>query len=131
MSESPEVSPAPRPRGKRYGGPLFALAVVGAVAFGLYRHTMKLSWRAGVAGYQTALREQQQSGKPLAIFFYADGCAPCERLDREVLSTDDFQDGLKDAIKVRLNPGRDAALQPVADQFGVRSFPTFVVARRN
>ena len=38
------------------------------------------------AGYTEALREHQKTGKPVALYFYADWCKYCAQLERGVLS---------------------------------------------
>lgn len=85
------------------------------------------AWQNGVGGYTAAVREQVQTTKPIAVFFYADWCASCKKLRETVLSTPEVKQFLGDFITVKVNPEENRANQALADSFGVVGYPTFLV----
>jgi len=87
-------------------------------------------WDEGAAGYRRALAEQKTSGRPVLLYFHTSWCGWCSKLERDVLSTSDFRDGFRTALKVRVNPEENRANADLGAQFGVHSFPTvYVIAR--
>jgi thiol:disulfide interchange protein len=83
------------------------------------------------AGYQQALRLQQESGKPLALYFYADWCGYCARLERNVLSQPEVKQYLESILYVSVNPEHGKADMALFAQFNGRGFPTLLMLTRD
>lgn len=86
--------------------------------------TWESDWHSGVAGMKKAADEQKKSKRPVLLYFYADWCGYCRKLESGVLSTAEGRSALRDVIKVRINAeaGRDE--MRLAGEFGVRGYPT-------
>ena len=117
---------------------LTALAiVVGAfalIAFQLSHFAVDATlrhWHDGPQGYQTALALQKSSAKPIALFFHTDWCSSCKKLRETVLSSQKFDQYLKNVIPVKINPEKSAAARRIADNFGVFGYPTFLIIRND
>jgi thiol:disulfide interchange protein len=85
------------------------------------------SWYAGAGGYERAVAEQRASGAPMAVYFYVDWCPYCARMGREILPAREVRQFLDGVVKVRVNPESGAAEAALAEEFGVRGFPSFFV----
>lgn len=83
------------------------------------------------AGYQQALRLQQESGKPLALYFYADWCGYCARLERNVLSQPEVKQYLESILYVSVNPEHGKADMALFSQFNGRGFPTLLMLTKD
>lgn len=84
-------------------------------------------WSSDVGGYITAVRDQAQSDKPIALFFYTDWCPNCKRLRESILSSQSFKDFSQQMILVKVNPESSPVNQKLADDFGVIGYPMFYV----
>ena len=63
----------------------------------------------------------------IVLYFYREWCGYCKKLDREVLSTAKFGSTYPTVIKVKVNPERDGRAATLAEQYGIRGFPTIFV----
>ena len=88
-------------------------------------------WHSNAAGYQTALAEQANTGKPLAVFFHTDWCSSCKQLRKDVLVSEPFNQFLPNVIPVKINPESGPVERAIADQFGVMGYPTFLLVSSN
>src|SRR5215213_1675098 len=86
-------------------------------------------WLNGAAGYARALELQRELKVPLVVYFYADWCPYCQRLDSEYFPTAPVQQYLRGVVKVRINPEHGPAEEEIASRYGVRGYPTFFVMR--
>ena len=86
-------------------------------------------WYEGFSGYQQAVAEQRTTGKPLALFFYTDWCDSCKKLRNTVLSSNEFSTYKSQLIALKINPEYGAQEKSIADQFGVFSYPTFIILK--
>jgi hypothetical protein len=79
-------------------------------------------------GYQEALRQQQSSGKPIALYFYVDWCRYCAQLDRSVLSQTEVRQYLDaNTLYVSVNPEHGKAESELFARFNGTGFPTFLM----
>ncbi len=80
-------------------------------------------WYSGARGYQQALVESERTGAPVLVYFYADWCRFCKKLDREYFDQAEFSTHLLPVIKVRVNPERSQANRELAVQYQVPGYP--------
>ena len=72
---------------------------------------------------------QRELKVPLIVYFYADWCPFCQRLDSEYLPSAPVQQYLRGVVKVRINPEYGPAEEEIASRYGVKGYPTFLVMR--
>lgn len=110
---------------------LFIVVAGGTLAVAqLSRHARDASlpaWQAGMAGYAAAVRASAATGKPIALFFYADWCSTCKRLRQDVLSTPEVEAYMRNYLPVQVNPERSAAELALAQSFGVYGYPSIFI----
>ena len=95
------------------------------------KNTTLSNWHKGAMGYLTAAKLQQQTNKPMAIFFYTDWCQNCEKLRIDILSSPPFKDFTNDIIALKINPEIGPAEKALADSFGVFAYPSFFIVNSN
>lgn len=84
--------------------------------------TATVAWRAD---YEAALGEAKQTGRPLVVEFYLEGCPHCQRLARETHTDERVAAALNDRfVPVRLE-GRQH--MDLVQKFGVRGAPTTLI----
>ncbi|HEU0006959.1 MAG TPA: thioredoxin family protein [Terriglobia bacterium] len=79
------------------------------------------------AGYAEALREHEKTGKPVALYFYADWCKYCAQLERGVLSRSQVKQYLETILYVCVNPEHGEAEAALFQKFDGRGYPTFLI----
>lgn len=84
-------------------------------------------WHSGFDGFVKANRIQQVEQKPMLLFFYTDWCQNCEALRENVLSTQTVKEFSQSIIPVKINPEIGALENQIAEDFGVRGYPTLIV----
>lgn len=83
------------------------------------------------AGYAEALREHEKTGKPVALYFYADWCKYCAQLERGVLSRAQVKQYLETILYVCVNPEHGKAENALFQKFDGRGYPTFLILAKN
>jgi thiol:disulfide interchange protein len=83
------------------------------------------------AGYAEALREHEKTGKPVALYFYADWCKYCAQLERGVLSRAQVKQYLETILYVCVNPEHGKAEDALFQKFDGRGYPTFLILAKN
>jgi len=83
------------------------------------------------AGYAEALREHEKTGKPVALYFYADWCKYCAQLERGILSRSEVKQHLETILYVSVNPEHGKAEEALFAKFEGRGYPTFLVLAKN
>ena len=83
------------------------------------------------AGYAEALREHQKTGKPVALYFYADWCKYCAQLERGILSRSEVKQYLGTILYVSVNPEHGKAEAALFQKFDGRGYPTFLILAKN
>lgn len=103
------------------------LASIGLVSAQLYRYSVDTSlndWHEGVEGYIKASRMQQETGKPVLVFFYTDWCSNCQSLREKVLANDDVKNFLGKTIPVKINPENGPMENQISKEFGIIGYPS-------
>lgn len=85
------------------------------------------NWRSDATGYYLAQKEAISSDKPLIVYFKADWCGYCKKLDANYLSTFQFNNFLYNIPKVVINPEKGQQEKALAKQYGVTGYPSFFV----
>ena len=83
------------------------------------------------AGYAEALREHERTGKPVALYFYADWCKYCAQLERGSLSRAEVKQYLETILYVSVNPEHGKAEEALFEKFEGRGYPTFLILAKN
>lgn len=81
-------------------------------------------WYSGKSGYDTAIRNQKNTGEPVGIYFYTDWCGYCQEFEKNVLKSQKVISAMKYSLRVRVNCDEE---KEIAKQYGVDSFPRFYV----
>lgn len=81
-------------------------------------------WYSGKSGYDTAIRNQKNTGDPVGIYFYTDWCGYCKEFEKDVLKSQKVISAMKHTLRVRINCEEE---EEIARQYGVDSFPRFYV----
>lgn len=95
----------------------------------------------GIAWYDNfgkAQEESRKTGKPILMLFTgSDWCGFCIRMDRAAFSKPDFQNFIQSKFvmfkadfprRTKLQPGIAAQNNDLAEQYGVKGFPTVIIA---
>ena len=97
---------------------------------------MKPAGAGGAAGdikwldsYQAGLEAAKQSGKPLMVDFWFEGCGWCEKLDKDTYTDAKVKELAQNFVCVKADMhGKD---QATASKFGIRGAPTVVFLKSN
>ena len=85
------------------------------------------NWEEGIAGYVSKMREQKQSDKPVALFFYTDWCPNCKKLREEILASAEVQAFMKEVLPVKINPESGPLENQLSEDYGVFGYPTVII----
>ncbi|OGV44424.1 MAG: hypothetical protein A2X46_05935 [Lentisphaerae bacterium GWF2_57_35] len=84
-------------------------------------------WFEDSAGHQQAVELQSKSDEPLLIFFHADWNDECQFLWKELLDNQDFKNGAKNIVKLKINPEHGQDEGQLARRYKLRKYPTTLV----
>lgn len=84
-------------------------------------------WNSGLSGFITSMKEQRDSNKPIALFFYTDWCPNCKKLREDILSSPEVRTLMAQWIPVKINPENGPLENQLSEEFGVFGYPTFIV----
>lgn len=85
------------------------------------------SWYEGANGFLRGLDEANRQGQALAVYFYTDWCPYCRELENELLYRARVEEFLKNLVKIRINPEDGPRERAIADEYGVRGYPSFFI----
>ncbi len=88
-----------------------------------------VAWHEGAAGFAQAVEERQASSGAMLIYFHTEWCGYCKKFERDLWPTAAVQSGLRDVVKVRINPERSPEERAIAERYGVHGFPSLFVER--
>ena len=89
------------------------------------------SWYSGAGEYVTAMDEHRSMQTPLLVYFYTGWCPYCKKLDQEILPSEEVAQFMSSLNKVRINPEAGPDERALADQFGVRGYPSVFILPAN
>ena len=84
-------------------------------------------WLQNAAGHARALELQRELRVPLVVYFYADWCPYCHRLERDYFPAAPVQQYLRSVVKVRINPEHGPAELELAERYGFDGYPSFFI----
>ncbi|MDB5036244.1 MAG: hypothetical protein JWQ98_3485 [Chlorobi bacterium] len=90
------------------------------------RPTAITAWGIGSAGYGDAMRLSDGT-KPVIVYFYADWCPFCKRLNSQILATPEVESYLGDVIRVKINPESGDGERALSELYKVKAFPAFII----
>lgn len=81
-------------------------------------------WYQNADGYAKAVEEYERTNKPLFVYMSVTWCPYCRRFEKEVLSSPEVREFLRDKIKVMINPEFASRENVIARKYGVQGFPS-------
>lgn len=90
-----------------------------------------VGWEEGADGFERVAKEHDERHKAVVIYFRADWCGYCKRLERDYLAHPLVAGWLRNTPKVHINPEDGDAEMEIARMFRVRGYPTFAVMPPN
>src|SRR3954471_15500698 len=78
---------------------LFAVLFLLLFSFSTTNAASEDRWLNGASGYARAIELQRELNVPLIVYFYADWCPYCQRLDSEYLPSAPVQQYLRGVVK--------------------------------
>jgi len=89
------------------------------------------SWGNNYPGYTEATKMQQNSTKPIALYFYTDWCSNCKALREQVLASAEITSYMNNLHAVKINPEIGINEENLAKKFGVFGYPSFFIIMEN
>ncbi|MBW2136353.1 MAG: hypothetical protein JRH06_02215 [Deltaproteobacteria bacterium] len=84
-------------------------------------------WDHGPTGHDTVLIHAELDERPLFLYFHVKGDKLCERMDRAYLQASQVENYLRDLYKVELDPTRGEDEKALAQRYGVKNYPAFLM----
>ena len=85
-------------------------------------------WHHGASGYSDAIQEAEYEEKPLIIYFHAEWCKWCKKMNDNYLASYEVEDFLRNIPKVEINPEKGADENALANKYNVTGYPSFLVS---
>ena len=86
-------------------------------------------WLRNIGGYREALRISKMYGAPIFIYFQADWCRYCRKLESELLYKQDAKEHLATWIKVKISPEDSPEDHAFFKQMGGTGYPTVLTQK--
>lgn len=84
-------------------------------------------WFEGASGYEEVLAIAKAGDRPFLLLFAVDWCGYCTRLKKDYLNVSPVEDVVGEHLRVEINPEEGDAERKLANAYGVKGYPTFVV----
>lgn len=86
-------------------------------------------WYTDSLGYKKALEVSKQYDAPIFIYFQADWCRYCRKLERELLHTFEGKNILSKVVKVQISPESGHNEKALFDYFGGTGYPSVYIKK--
>ena len=94
-------------------------------------HYSSNKWFINAKGYREAIRVSQQYKVPMFVYFEAEWCGYCRKLEKELLNTSAGRLALKPVIKVRIRPDDGDKEKALFKKMGATGYPTIFKQEAN
>ncbi len=84
-------------------------------------------WQHGAAGHRSVFTHAQQTGEPVIVYFNADWCGYCKKLNSDYLETPAVSSFLAPFTKVEIKPDLGDEEKKLQDQYAVAGYPSFLL----
>lgn len=85
-------------------------------------------WSHGASGYNDAIQEAKNEGKPLILYFHTEWCKWSKKMNNDYLASYNVKDFLRDIPKVEINPDKGADEKALTKKYNVTGYPSFFVS---
>jgi thiol-disulfide isomerase/thioredoxin len=92
----------------------------------VYSHS---NWLYDYRGYKKALKLSQKYDAPIFIYFHADWCGYCRKLERELIDKRQTKKILKEIVKVKINPESSSDAQSLFENLGGTGYPSILIQK--
>lgn len=86
-----------------------------------------VDWEHGEVGYELALMDAEDEEKPLILYFQVDTSDLCKKMNDDYFAIYEIEEFLRDLPKAEIDPDKGESEKILADNFGVKEYPTFFV----
>ena len=86
-------------------------------------------WYYGHSGYKRALRLQKKYNAPIFLYFQADWCSYCRKLDDGLLNTSQGAKVLRNVVKVKITPEDSKRDDDFFRRLGGNGYPTVLLQK--
>jgi len=89
-----------------------------------YSNYNSSKWYYDISGYKKALKISKRYDVPLFIYFQADWCGYCRKLEKHLLHKKNVQKGMEHVVKVQISPENGAKENTLFKRLGGTGYPT-------
>lgn len=90
-----------------------------------------VGWYEDKPGYDKAVADQRQTGKPMLVYIYAPWCPHCKQFAAQVLSDPKVKQFVQQYPHVRVAPDHGQAEERILQDYGAKGYPSFYVVMPN
>lgn len=85
-------------------------------------------WRQEAPGFEAALKEHEETGKPVLVYFHDPRCRFCQKFNASIMVDPDFQAFIgKNVIPVKITPGHGEAEYTLFMRFSAPGTPALFI----
>ena len=84
-------------------------------------------WYHGASGHGDAIEEAINEQKPCVVYFHAEWCKWCKKMNSEYLASYELRQLLSDIPRVEINPDKGPTEKALLKKYGVKGVPSFFV----
>ena len=84
-------------------------------------------WEHGAAGHRQAQEAAERSGDPLVVYFHADWCPWCKKLNERYLRSGSVESALDGMEKVEMSPEKGGSEEALFERYGATGYPSVYV----
>jgi len=77
--------------------------------------------------YSEIYKTAKTNKKPLILYFHVSWCGFCKKLNEDYLNSDDVYNYISNFQMVQINPEEGSKQNKIAEKYGVKGYPTFLV----